>query len=85
VSRPDDYGIVAAALRQGIELRDGDRRADPYFRTALAALERLAEGEPCEANRVRQDCDLRGYYMGKDAILHDCAKNRRDCLAKVRG
>jgi hypothetical protein len=68
MSRPDDYGIVAEALRRLI-----DGRFVPVPHEALAALERLAEGEHTHANE---------YGSG---ATYDCASLRRDCLAKVRG
>jgi hypothetical protein len=74
MSRPDDYGIVAGALREMISHLDF-RHMDCHDK-ALAALERLAIGEHHELHGE-------GCRMGD--ISPACRDRRRDCLAKVRG
>jgi len=71
MTRPDDYGIVAACLRNST-ITDG--KSVRAIDEALAALERLAADETC--------CLCDAHKLNP---CPRCLNVRRDCLAKVKG
>jgi hypothetical protein len=80
MTRPDDYGIVAEAIRELDRVAGRDWDSECCVK-ALAALERLAETDHDEP------CLCRYQYPNQKLIYvcDGCAAFRRDCLLKVRG
>jgi len=102
MSRPDDYGIVAEKLRRAIIRCENyeyhrEHKQPCEYEKALAALERLAEGDHtrnclCHANHFvshdKKDMNLCRRIVENHPHPHidsRCIEFRRDCLAKVRG